>query len=449
MTEFSGSLTPAFLAESSKKYELKPERLLTDSIVKNGLDNTSIRQVAISKMSHIFSNQVEPMEITNQKKSGRCWIFAGMNLLRYALNEKCGIKNPDFELSQSYMMFWDKLEKANYFLESIIDTADQDKGSRLIMWLFGNMLNDGGQWDMLVSLIEKYGVIPKYAMPESFHSSNSSKMNALLKRKLRIDAITLRGMKEKGETNEALRAEKEKMMAEIYGLLCAILGEPPRSFDFTYRDKENTFHRDADITPIDFFKKYWGEDYLDRFVSVINAPTGDKPYGRTYTVKYLGNVVGGKPVTYLNLPSECLEKAAAAQIKDGEPVWFGSDVGQYSEREMGIMDTDLFSYDKVLGTSLAMSKADMLDYGESFLTHAMMLLRVDENESGIQKWKVENSWGKDVGEKGFFVMSNGWFKEYVCQVVVEKKYLTPEQLMALEQKPIELEPWDPIGSLAD
>lgn len=317
------------------------------------------------------------------------------------------------------------------------------------MWLFSNILNDGGQWDMLVSVIKKYGVVPKYAMPESYSSSNSSKMNALLCKKLRIDAVALRRMHQEGGSDDKLREEKVKMIGEFYTLLCSFLGEPPRAFDFAYRDKDDKYHCDLGVAPVDFLHKYWGRDFLDDYVSVINAPTLDKPFGHVYTVKYLGSVIGN-PVIYLNLPSEVLEKAASAQIKDGVPVWFGSDVGKfsYSQKELGILDTGLFNYEGVLGTKLEMTKADMLDYGESCLTHAMMLVGVDEHGSGIDKWKVENSWGEDLGEKGFYVMSSGWFGSYVCQVVVNKKYLTAEQLKALKEKPIELEPWDPIGSLA-
>lgn len=440
-------LTKAQVEEASGQYRNSPVRILADSIIKNGIDNTSISRKAAVDMAPFFSDQLDAMEITNQKKSGRCWIFAGMNVMRYALASRCHLPD-DFELSQSYMMFWDKLEKANFFLESVIDTAEMEKSSRVVMWVFANLFNDGGQWDMLVSLIEKYGVLPKYAMPESFHSSNSARMNSLLRRKLRRDGVVLRKMFAAGHPKDEMQAKKAEMIREFYGLLCSFLGEPPAVFDFDYRDKNNQFHRDPGLTPLDFYHKYWGGDYLDRYVSVINAPTEDKPFDRTYTVKYLGNVVGGRRVTYLNLPVANLERMACAQLQSGSPVWFGSDVGKFSERELGILDTGLFNYEGVLGTDISIGKADMLDYGESSLTHAMLLVGVDLAEGNIRKWKVENSWGKDVGEKGFFVMSSDWFHDYVCQVVVDKKYLRPEQLKMLEKEPVELEPWDPIGSLA-
>ena len=440
-------ITEDMIRQSSRRYQSGPLPGVADSIIKNGVANTAVSHEATVRMTQMFSDEIEPMEITNQKKSGRCWIFAGMNILRYHLNQTLHLKNADFELSQAYIMFWDKFEKANYFLESVLKTAGEKKDSRIVMWLFDNLLGDGGQWDMLVSVIKKYGVLPKYAMPETFQSSDSSRMNAILCKKLRRDGIQLRRMVREGKNAEQLQTEKAEMLSEIYGFLCCFLGEPPCSFDFEYRDKDNRFHRDSGLTPVQFYNKYFG-DFLDRYVSVINAPTADKPFGRTYTVKFLGNVVGGRPITYLNLESKELERMACRQIQDGSPVWFGSDVGRMSDRELGILDTSLYRYEEILHTKLEMSKADMLDYGQTYLTHAMMLLGVNVTESGITKWKVENSWGKDVGEKGFFVMSNDWFRDYVCQVVVDQKYLSEEERAALKQKPTELEPWDPIGSLA-
>lgn len=440
-------ITEEMLQKSSQCYRSGPLKSISDSVMKNGIAGTAFSRDASVRMSRLFSDEIESMEITNQKKSGRCWIFAGMNVLRYRLNKTLHFKTPDFELSQTYIMFWDKLEKANYFLESVIRTAKEDKNSRIVMWLFDHLLGDGGQWDMLVSVIKKYGVLPQYAMPETFPSSDSSRMNGILCKKLRRDGIMLRRMAEAGKSEDRLRAEKMDMMGEFYGLLCCFLGEPPQTFDFEYRDKENKFHRDCNLTPLQFYKKYFGT-FLDDYVSVINAPTEDKPFGRTYTVQYLGNVVEGRPVVYLNLEASELERTACRQICDGAPVWFGSDVGKMSDKDLGMMDTSLYRYEEVLNTKLGMSKADMLDYGESYLTHAMMLLGVNLTKGGVTKWKVENSWGKDVGEKGFFVMSSDWFREYVCQVVVDKRYLSEDQKAALDGKPVELAPWDPIGSLA-
>ena len=444
----NGKLSQAFLTEAKQAYQNNPAKIVANSVILNGIDASARRQTSVISMQQVFSDEIETLDITNQKKSGRCWIFAGMNVLRYHMNRKLGFKNKNFELSQPYLMFYDKLEKANYFLESVIETAAEPKDSRIVMWQFQSLMNDGGQWDMLVNLIKKYGVAPKAAMPESFHSSNSQGMNVILIKKLRKDGAALRRMVAEGVSAEAVHQEKEAMIGEIYGMLCTFLGQPPETFDFAYRDKDNGYHRDMNLTPLAFFQKYVGEDLIDEYVSVINAPTDDKPYGKTYTVKYLGNVVGGKPVVYLNLESEKLADMAKQQVQEGTPVWFGCDVGKLYDRDLGIMDTGLYDYDTVLNTDLHMTKANMLDYGQTVLTHAMTLMAVDVREGRITKWKVENSWGDEVGEKGFFVMSQDWFGYYTHQVVVKKKYLSPEQLKALEAEPIELKPWDPIGSLA-
>ena len=445
----NGSIASELLDGAKKAYRANPARNIAGSVIMNGIDSTSRKQESLVNMHQVFSDEIEPLEITDQKKSGRCWIFAGMNLLRYHINQNLGFKNKNFELSQPYMMFYDKLEKANYFLESVIETAGEPKDGRMVMWQFANLMNDGGQWDMLVNLIKKYGVAPKYTMPESFHSSDSQGMNAILIKKLRKDGAALRRMIVQGKNAGSVLAEKEKMVVEIYGILCCFLGEPPETFNFEYRDKDNQYHRDANLTPVAFFQKYVGEEFIDAYVSLINAPTEDKPYGKTYTVKYLGNVVGGKPVLYLNLESDQLADMAKQQVQDGVPVWFGCDVGKMLERKLGIMDTGLYDYDTILNTDLSMTKEDMLDYGHTFLTHAMTLTAVDVENGRIKKWKVENSWGDEIGEKGFFVMSQEWFKVYTHQVVVNQKYLTAEQRKALETEPVELKPWDPIGSLAE
>ena len=433
---------------AKKAYGESPAKKIAGSVILNGINNTSRRQESIVNMHQVFSDEIDTLEITNQKKSGRCWIFAGMNVLRYHLSQTLGLRDKNFELSQPFLMFFDKLEKANYFLETVIETAAEPRDGRMVMWQFQSLMQDGGQWDMLVNLIKKYGVAPKYTMPESFHSSESAGMNAILIKKLRKDGAMLRRMIARGETAGAVLAEKEKMVAEIYGMLCCFLGEPPETFNFEYRDKDNAFHRDANLTPLGFFQKYIGEELIDSYVSVINAPTQDKPYGKTYTVKYLGNVVGGKPVVYLNLESDQLADMARRQVQSGAPVWFGCDVGKMQESKLGILDTALYDYEAILNADLSMTKEDMLDYGHTFLTHAMTLVAVDVEDGKIKKWKIENSWGDEVGEKGFFVMSQDWFRLYTHQVVVQKKYLTAEQLKALETEPVELKPWDPIGSLA-
>jgi bleomycin hydrolase len=424
-----------------------PHRRATmHAIRRHGIQAVALNQDVVIARPYTFSHEVATGPITNQKRSGRCWMFAGLNALRLAVLANCGLK--EFEFSQAYPMFWDKFERSNYFLENILETLDEPLDGRLVSWLLAAPLNDGGQWDMFVNLVAKYGVVPKYAMPETFHSSESMGMNRLLTAKLREDAARLREAYARGRRSlAALRQEKEAMLAEIYRLLVHFLGEPPSRFDFEYRDKDNAFHRDPGLTPQEFYRRYVGVD-LDAYVSLIHAPTADKPYGRTYTVKFLGNVKGGRDVLYLNVDVATLKQAALQQLMDGEAVWFGCDVGKMSDRESGVLDAALYDYEGVLGVPFRLDKAQRLDYGESRMTHAMVFTGVHVVDGRPTRWKVENSWGKESGHEGFFVMSDSWFDAYMYQVVVQKKYLSEELRGALGQAPIVLPPWDPMGALA-
>ena len=424
----------------------RANRVAMNAVTNNGLLASAIRREAVEQDVHEYSISLEQGEICHQKQSGRCWMFAALNTLRYQVMKKYDLKT--FELSQAYLFFWDKLEKSNYFLESILDTLDEPANGRLVSYLLMAPVNDGGQWDMLCNLIEKYGVVPKTAYPESKASSGSREMDMTLTEKLREDACILRKLHKEGKGLDELRARKTRMLGEIYRLLCICLGEPPKTFTFEYRDKDNNFHREEGLTPKSFFEKYVGVDLSD-YVSLINAPTEDKPYGRSYTVQYLGNVKEGNAVRYLNLPIEELKKAAIAQMKDGQPVWFGCDVGKHSERDSGIMDLDIRGLEDLLDTRFTMTKAERLDYGQSLMTHAMVFQGVNLDENGKpNRWRVENSWGKEPGKDGYYLMTDRWFDEYMYQVVVNKKYLTAEQVAAYEAEPIALEPWDPMGSLA-
>lgn len=419
--------------------------ILQKAIVNSGIDAVTMNKQAQIDMQFTFSKEIKTGDITNQMSSGRCWMFAGMNVLRKQVMAKCNLKT--FELSQNYILFYDKLEKANYFYENILDTLDMGTETRLIAWLLGGPLNDGGQWDMLVNLIEKYGVVPKWTMPETFHSSNTRVMTSLLTRKLRKDAAYLRQLHYGGTSDKHLRELKEKMLGEIYIVLCRCLGTPPEKFDFEYVDKDDKFFRNEDLSPKTFYNSYIDIPLTD-YVSLINAPTQDKPYNRTYTVQRLGNVVGGRNIKYLNLPVEDLKRAASLQLLDDEVVWFGCDVGKMLNRDLGIMDLTMYDYNSALGTDFELTKAEQLDYGDSLMTHAMVFTALNIVDGKTVRWKVENSWGDKSGKDGWFVMSDNWFDKYMYQVVVNKKYLSKEQLAALDQKPIELQPWDPMGSLA-
>ena len=279
----------------------RANRVAMNAVTNNGLLASAIQRGAVENDVHEYSICLKQGDICNQKQSGRCWMFAALNTLRYQVMRKCNLKT--FELSQAYLFFWDKLEKSNYFLESILETLEEPTGGRLVSYLLTSPVGDGGQWDMLCSLIEKYGVVPKTAYPESKSSSASREMDATLTEKLREDACILRKLHGEGQTLDALRTRKAEMLNEVYRLLCICLGEPPKTFTFEYRDADDHFHRETGLTPKRFFEKYVGVDLSD-YVSLINAPTADKPYGRSYTVRYLGNVKEGRPVRYLTLPIE-------------------------------------------------------------------------------------------------------------------------------------------------
>jgi bleomycin hydrolase len=431
-----------------KKFkQRKNNDIIANAVIKNGINNTALNNNSIKNMHYDFSVEIDVGRVTNQKKSGRCWMFAALNNIRYSISKDLEIKDHDFELSQAYTMFWDKLEKANYFLENIIATAELDLDSRRVMWLLNEPTNDGGQWDMFTALIEKYGIVPKYVMPESYHSSNSRYMNKILSLKLRDLAHTLRKDYKLGADKESLREEKETMLAEIYSILAYFLGEPAQKFDFEYRNKNGEFYRDTDLTPQKFYHKYSKVKMTD-YVSIINAPTSDKPFDQTYTVEFLGNVKEGPQIHYLNLPIDKLIDYSKEQLKDGDPVWFGCDVGQWSDRDLGIMDTKLFNYAEVLDTKFSLDKGQRLQYGESILTHAMAFTGVNLKNEEPLSWKVQNSWGEKVGDDGFFIMSNDWFKEFNYEVVINKKYLSESDLESYQKDPVVLEPWDPMGSLA-
>lgn len=417
-----------------------------NAVTHNGLlKSLETRQSAVEN-DHIFSVDLTKDAVSNQKASGRCWMFAALNTFRHKLITEFKLDN--FELSQAHTFFWDKYEKSNWFLENIIATADQELGSRKVKFLLDVPQQDGGQWDMVVSLFEKYGVVPKAAYPESISSSNSRELNQYLNKLLRQDAQLLRELIAQGADQETVQAKKEALLEEVFNFLAMTLGLPPRSFDFAYRDKDNHYHSDKNITPQDFYIKYVGLK-LEDYVSIINAPTADKPYGKSYTVALLGNVVGSREVRYLNVDMNRLKELAIAQMQSGETVWFGSDVGQFSDRQLGVMATNTYDFAAGMDIDFNQDKAGRLDYSESLMTHAMVLTGVDLDQDGQPlKWKVENSWGDKVGEKGYFVASDAWMDEYTYQIVVRKDLLTQGELAAYEAQPEVLKPWDPMGALA-
>ena len=412
-----------------------------NALIKNDLNTVSLNWENYSKINHHFSNLIKKeLPVTDQKASGRCWGFAGLNLMRLKVVENLDL--PNFEFSQNYFMFYDKLEKANYFLENIIQTKDHAYDSRLIMHLVKAPVQDGGQWDMFVNLINKYGAVPKDVMPETNHSSKSMSMNYILTHKLREFASILRKKRLKN-----LSSLKKEMMEVIFNLLAMFLGQPPDVINWSTRNKDNRYFVISDMTPKDFCKKYADINIKDK-VCLIHAPMSNKKFNTVYTVEYLGNVIEGQIIKYLNVDVQKLKKSAIQSIKNNEAVWFGCDVGKRFSREQGVLDIGIYDYENVFQTDFKMNKQTRLEYGDSEMTHAMLLTGVDIKKRNSTKWKIENSWGTKSGNKGYMMMTDEWFDEYTYEIVVDKKYISKRLLKYLDMEPVVLAPWDPMGALA-
>ena len=440
-------ITPEMLDQFRMSFESDP----VNKLAQNAVTHVSVHAVALNHEAaagsdHTFSVMLPSNEATAQEKSGRCWLFSGLNTFRTEAMKRLDVDK--FELSQNYLMFWDKLEKAGYFLESILSTLSEPVDGRLLMHLLSHPLQDGGQWDMFCALVAKYGVVPKVVMPETESSSNSGVMNAVITGKLREYAAELRRMAAGGDDENVLRSRKEMMMGVIFRMLAIHLGTPPLEFFWQWRDKGGTFHREGTMTPLDFFARYIDVD-LENKVCLINCPTPDKPMNHLYTISYLGNVIEAPGIRYLNTPIGAFKQAAIDMLVAGRPVWFGCDVGKFEERDLGILDPSIYQYDLVYGEGLMSDKAERILYGQSLMTHAMVLTGVDLDGDGhARKWRVENSWGDKIGDKGFMIMTDPWFDEYVYEVAVSRDYLSEDLAAVLRQEPTVLPPWDPMGALA-
>ncbi|KAK2600447.1 hypothetical protein N8I77_009977 [Diaporthe amygdali] len=442
----------------SLQTNLRPSRLALSA-----LSAANPRDVLTSRAAKISDQQVynikipfEGAPITNQRSSGRCWLFAATNVFRVALMQRYNLES--FELSQSWLFFWDKLEKANYFLEQIIDTADEELDSRLVQTLVQAPLSDGGQWDMVYNLVAKYGLVPQVLYPDSFNAMSSSIINSIIFTKLREDALILRNLlKSPSSTSSSVAAAKAKMVKEIHTILTLTLGPPPSTteeFTWQFVDKSGKA-KEVTTTPIDFATDIWSSEYrvtssvVAGLVSLVHDPRN--PPLSLLTVDRLGNIVGGRGITYINVEMQTLKNACVSMLKAGLPVFFGSDVGKFSDRVSGVMDVELIDYELGFNVSLlGMDKASRLKTGESAMTHAMVLtaVHVDERTGKTVRWRVQNSWGTASGEEGWFVMSDRWMDEFVYQAVVDPKFLSKEVRNVLNKEPIVLPLWDPMGALA-
>jgi bleomycin hydrolase len=446
LTDEAAAIKPELTASLRRDFEADPAcRLAQNAVTKTTVIDVALNRSMVTNIDHTFSHLLDDWEVTDQKKSGRCWMFAALNLFRVAAMKKMDLKN--FEFSQNFTLFWDKFERANYFLESIIETADRPVDHRVVAWLLDHPADDGGQWNMFINIVKKHGVAPKAVMPETESSSSTMRMNATLLHKLREGARTLRDLRAGGAPMEAARAAKDEILQAVYRILSIHLGTPPDSFDWQWNDKEKKFHRDGEITPRQFAEKYIDLP-LDEYVCLVNDTRRTSPYNRTFTVQYLGNVIGGDPVLYLNVEADVMKDIAMRTIMEGEPVWFGCDVGKMMARDIGLWDANMFDYETLYGTTFDLDKEGRLDYHQTLMTHAMLFTGVDVVDDRPRRWRVENSWGEENGKKGFYAMNDSWFDEYMFEVACRKSYLTPELVAALEEEPIVLPPWDPMGALA-
>ncbi|MGO8959667.1 MAG: aminopeptidase C [Streptosporangiaceae bacterium] len=440
-----GTLAAADLELLRKDFSANPAyRLAQNAVTRVSVNDVAINREIVNNIDHSLSTHLDDWKVTNQERSGRCWLFAGLNLLRVGVMRKTGLK--DFEFSQNYAMFWDKIERANYFLEAITETADRDIDDRTVAFLLESVAGDGGQWNMFAAIVAKHGLVPKNFMPETQSSANTGRMNSVLRYLLRQGARSVRAAVAAGGL-EAARNEKTEILRAVHRVLCIHLGTPPERFDWQWTDKDRQFHRDGVLTPPEFAAKYVDLP-VDDYVCLVHDPRQSSPVGRTFTVEYLGNVLGGPPVTYLNVEMALIKKLAADTLQGGEPVWFGCDVDQMMSSDYAVWDVGLYDLPAVYDTPFTLDKADRLAYHETLMTHAMLFTGVDVLDGVTRRWRVENSWGTDRGKDGFYTMHDSWFDEYVFEIAARRSALPAELRQALDAKPIVLPAWDPMGALA-
>ena len=431
-------------AELRKGFAENPSNKVAQNAVTNvQLPDLTLDRNLVQNMDSSFSTKLDDWKVTAQMKSGRCWLFATLNLFRVGAMKKMNLKN--FEFSQAHIHFWDKFERANHLLEAIIETADRPVDDRTIHFLLSDPIGDGGQWNMAMNLIRKHGLVPKSAFPESNTSSATRWMNTELKNILRSSACEIRAILEGGGTEDEAREHKEKRIADVWKMLCIHLGTPPKTFDWQWRDKDDKFHRKGRMTPQQFAAEYVDIEWED-YVCIVNDPRNE--YYRTYTIDFLQNVAGGPPVVYLNVPSKEMKAVTQRLLEDGMPVWMGCDVGKEMDRKKGLWDADLFDVEGLYGVEYGMDKADRLRHNQTMMTHAMLFTGVDVVNGRARRWRVENSWGGETGQKGYYTMNDSWYDEYMFEIAAPTSYLNEKMVAGLETEPVVLPAWDPMGSLA-
>lgn len=442
MSETDFTLSEKDFAQLHDNFKKEPKSdVLSRIVTQNGINQAAQDPDAQVRLDPVFSVDLQTGAVTNQKQSGRCWLFSLVNTLRHKFAKKYKLK--DFDLSQKYLFFWDKIERANIYYDRIIATASRPADDREVDYYLSMPDDDGGQWAMAAALVQKYGVVPVSDFPETVNTENTGAFGTVLNRKLRIDGMKLRDMVNANKSDDEINAARKQMLSEVYRIVAYSFGEPPTTVNFAYRDDDKKYHKISGLTPKEFYDQYFDTD-LDDYVVLSNSP--DKAYNTVFSLPSQDNVVGGKHITFLNLPMEVLKQTTIAQLKDGETVWFGNDVLEQMDRKKGFLDSHLYRYSDLFNVDLEMDKGKRLEYHQAMVSHAMTFAGVDLDDNGKPtKWKVENSWGDKNGTKGYFTMNDDWMDDYVYEVVVHKKYLTDEQQALLKQAPIELPAWDSLA----
>ena len=439
--------------------------IAADAAVSAGVLKAATDYRGVRALPRDFSIELKQGSITNQERSGRCWMFASLNTLRYELMHRWNLE--DFEFSETYLFFWDAMEKSNTYLENVLRTLDEATDSRLFEAINESPADDGGWWQMFAALVNKYGLVPKSAYPESENSRNSDDFKQYLNSKLREFAAELRRRSVAGASEDELRALKDEYMGTVYRICAVALGEPPEKFDFLARvsdddkkddkksgedeaDKPKTGKderrqiRETGITPMEFYKKYVPVD-VDDLVTLCNVPMASRPFNKRYRIRYTANVAEAGDMEFVNVPLDVFKKAALDQLTAGHPIWFACDCTQFALRKDGFFDQSVVRVDQLFGTEFTGDKAHGLEYGDSPSNHAMTFTGVDLGEDGKpNRWKVENSWGKDAGKDGYYVMSDAWFDRYVTELIIRKEYLDDATRALLTTEPVELDPWQPL-----
>jgi len=451
----AGVLSPERLDAMREEFYANPcNRLAQNVCSRSDPIEACLTRKCLEERIHMFNHkvEVEGKPVTNQKSSGRCWIFACLNVMRHPFVKHNNLE--DFEFSAGYLFYWDKIERVNYTLHNILLTArrGEEVTGRTVAYLLGDPINDGGQWDMMVNLVNKYGVMPKKCFPETFSSESSSRLNSLLKTKIREYSRTIHREIKAGKSDDELEVAISNMMKEVYTIVGVCLCIPPKTFTWTYTDKAKQVQTLGPISPLEFYTQHVKPLYnIDDKICLVSDPRPSNSYGRTYSVDCLGNMVGGQPIIYNNQPIDSLLTLARSSIMANEAVWFGCEMSKRYVSKQGFLDCKAHDYNLVFGVDmqLGLDKADRLIYRDSLMTHAMVLTgcHVEENDE-VSRWRVENSWGEDRGDKGYILMTNDWFKEFVFEIVVDKKFVPAEILKTHQMEPIILPAWDPMGSLA-